>query len=169
MIKDTLGKKTKHINRYLTNIEGKKIVFDPTKDVLTFEEFVGVLSSEYNNGFRNNHWNAMFEHCLPCNINYDFILRLETLEKDYPILAYYLQPPKKLRQSAPYEDKMRSTTLNPEEKLFNLHWRYEHLGSDVLTHLRNIYEYDLDIFGYTRDDEQGADCRIPLGDGRSCC
>ena len=168
MIKDLLQGNEPPINRYLSRLRGEEVKFDPAVDDLSFEEFVGVLSSEYNHGFRNEHWNSMFEHCNPCTVNYDFVLRLETLEKDYQVLATYLRLPIHLRFSPPYLDTMKSSLLDPEEKMFSLLWRYENLQSKVLAGIRSIYDNDLEVFGYTWDDEEGANCRIPLGEG-TCC
>lgn len=169
MVIDVLGKNVLPINRYLTKIRDVNTKFDPAVDNLTFEEFAGLISSEYENGFQNGHWHTMFEHCKPCSVHYDFVLRLETLEKDYRVLASYLNPPKKLRQSAPYEDKMKSSLLDPEEKLFNLLWRFQTLDQEILDGLRKVYQYDMDVFGYSWDDQTGAACRIPFGDGQYCC
>ena len=169
MIKGVLGDNLQQINRYLSEVQGKNVSYDLDKDDLTFDEFVGILSTQYNDGFQDVHWETMFEHCEPCSIKYDFVLRLETLQKDYRVLATYLRTPSALRGSAPFLDQMKSSLLEPEEKMFNLLLRYENLDKKILNGLRRIYARDLEVFGYTWDDEKGANCRIPVGEGTSCC
>ncbi|KAK2170140.1 hypothetical protein LSH36_4g12043 [Paralvinella palmiformis] len=169
MVVELLAKNVRQINKYFSDVKGKETSFDPNEQTLSFEEFVGVISSQYNAGFRDRHWKTMFEHCDPCTIEYDFVLRLETLAKDYRVLSSYLHPPKWLTNSAPYLEQMKTSLLNPEEKMFNLLWRYENIDSVSLEGLKNVYEKDLGLFGYTWDVEKGANCRIPLGDGTYCC
>lgn len=50
---------------------------------VTFAEFVKYfIQSERTKNHRDRHFIPMYDHCKPCQIGYDYIAKLETLEKD---------------------------------------------------------------------------------------
>lgn len=52
-------------------------------DDVTFEEFVRYfINSQHNNMRRDAHFVPNFEHCRPCEIDYEYIGKLETFEED---------------------------------------------------------------------------------------
>ena len=50
-----------------------------------FEEFVKYI---IDMDTRNRHWNAIHKVCKPCTVQYDYILRLETLERDLKLFSH---------------------------------------------------------------------------------
>jgi len=48
----------------------------------TFWEFVQWFLLRPENSFSNEHWNPVFSFCSPCTINYNYILKFESLSED---------------------------------------------------------------------------------------
>ena len=72
---------------------------------ITFAEFVQYfIHSQHNNLRRDAHFVPNFEHCRPCEIDYDYIGKLETFEEDTLFLLTELQ----------LDDKVKFTNFQSE-------------------------------------------------------
>lgn len=75
-------------------------------DDITFEEFVRYfINSQHNNMRRDAHFVPNFEHCRPCEIDYEYIGKLETFEED----TLYLLQKFKLADHVKFENFEKET------------------------------------------------------------
>ena len=137
--------------------------------IISFEEFSKIVRKKYKNGLRDHHWRSIFEDCDPCTMKYDFVLRLETLKKDYRILASYILRPRWLRESVPHLSQMKSGLSDPDANTLDGLWRFQEVDIKVLETLKVLYDNDLQLFGYSWDGDNGAKCKIPVDGNAYCC
>ena len=73
---------------------------------VTFEEFVRYfIHSQHNNMRRDAHFVPNFEHCRPCEIDYEYIGKLESFEED----TLYLLKELKLNEKVKFKDFQKET------------------------------------------------------------
>ena len=107
---------------------------------LTFNEFLYYLSSHETSEFQE-HWRPMHQLCHPCLVQYDYIAKFETIEKDSneiltrlgiddPVIRYPKQVPSK-------------TTLL-------LKTLRDSLNASVLENLYKNYLPDFELFEYNK-------------------
>ncbi|XP_039184558.1 carbohydrate sulfotransferase 9 isoform X1 [Crotalus tigris] len=96
--------KFEHPNSYYHPIFGKAIIkkYRPNADPLTtgsgvqFKEFIQYLLDPYRPLGMDTHWEQINKLCYPCNINYNFIGKFETLEKDANYFLKLINAPDEL-------------------------------------------------------------------------
>ncbi|KAK2148506.1 hypothetical protein LSH36_493g04016 [Paralvinella palmiformis] len=107
---------------------------------LTFEQFAKLVAYEYKTGaFVNRHWMTQYELCRPCQIRYDYVAKLETMDIDEPAIRAMTKvygPIQKINSHANASDPK------------NLWAAYRNVGNDVIERLLQIYEADFRLFGY---------------------
>ena len=109
-------------------------------DNTTFEEFVTFLYLKQNDGSEyNGHWHQQFSHCLPCQVQYDYIGHYETLQDD----ALFILRKFKL------QDKVVFPKWHPTNTRALLHEYYSKLSAPKLSQLQKVYKEDFEAFGYT--------------------
>ena len=141
------------------------------KKIPSFKSFLEMLVSEPTH---NVHWRSYLDTLSPCQVDYEYILRLETLNTDLKkFLANVYQG---------YEYKNHSNIhRNPSSQpksLINVTTTVTHLeefqqiNSSLLDKVIHMYRYDLLLFGYdfTKDTSM-AGCNIdnPNYKGGYCC
>ncbi|XP_066545409.1 carbohydrate sulfotransferase 12 [Amia ocellicauda] len=92
----------------------------------------------------NEHWKQMHRLCHPCQINYDFVGKLETLDEDAEYLLRLLRVDNIVQFPPGYRNRTDSSW---EEDWFGSippQWRRE---------LYNLYEADFTMFGYSRPEK----------------
>ncbi|KAF0037109.1 hypothetical protein F2P81_009983 [Scophthalmus maximus] len=111
----------------------------------TFQQFVTYLldpDTEKKRVF-NEHWRQVYRLCHPCQVKYDFIGRLETLEPDADRLLRLLKVDHLLRfPSGPHNRSAVS-------------WEKEWFAEIPVTtrrELYKLYEPDFELFGYPEPD-----------------
>ena len=115
---------------------------------VTFEEFVHFLK-EPNNYKPNLHWEPIVNLCQPCLVNYDYIVKTETMDEDNePIIIQQLLPHRRglhttdnVVVGGPQETSLTQQGRKMEE--------YQHLSEEELRFLENRFKEDLQYFGYT--------------------
>ncbi|CAI9720334.1 carbohydrate sulfotransferase 11-like isoform X2 [Octopus vulgaris] len=76
---------------------------------VTFAEFISyVIDSVKTGNMANNHFTPMYLHCAPCEIHYDLIGHLETLQND----LQFLIKPERLKAVLP--ENLRMSSLRDE-------------------------------------------------------
>ena len=132
---------------------------------LTFNQFLYLVVNYYETSFKNKHWLSYFEHCHPCNINYDYIIKLETIEHDLKIFF------KNYFKSNEHQDVIRRNTArsNITDKLSEVTRIFSAVDQNIVKELLNIYEKDFLLFSYTWDSERRAGCSQFNGQGLECC
>ena len=148
--------------------------FDPAKEALSFKEYVDLIATRYNKGFRDGHWNTIWDRCDPCRIKYDYILRTETLADDFVKLGDVLK--KRLADrglkitnlTLPHITRAELKSLDPRMKIQRLASEYGNVSRETMAGLRYVYHEDMAMFGYTWYDGEGGACSIP-NNGHPCC
>ena len=92
--------------------------------------------------------------CLPCEVRYDYILKMETLDSDsQEALSLFLNKGQRsvtlphLHAKRPVQERLVSTS--------NV---FRQLDMDLVKAIMKIYQVDFDLFGYTWDEVDGASC-----------
>lgn len=92
----------------------------------------------------NAHWRLTSWQCLPCNVNYDFIAKSETLAEDSSYILNNIFGARRSKFPAEYFEILDrySTHVGLESHL-------AYLEESVKQRLRKVLEWDLKLFGYT--------------------
>ncbi|XP_039267486.2 carbohydrate sulfotransferase 10-like isoform X1 [Styela clava] len=122
-----------------------------TQKMATFENFIDFLLDQNQKGKTLDlHWDLYTRACDPCVYKYDYIARLETIEKDARYLEEKLGLNKELRQYKPItlfhgasDNSIKAQTSYEKTKIaYNMIPKYKRLK------LFEMYKPDYDIFGY---------------------
>ncbi|ELT88357.1 hypothetical protein CAPTEDRAFT_26157, partial [Capitella teleta] len=105
-------------------------------DLATFDEFANFVAI----GSSNPHWGT-FRNSKPCLVRYDYISRTETVEQDSGDIMAALG----LGDHLPAIHAHRSTGLHSMETHL---WQFENVSRKIYDKLLDIYQTDMDIFGY---------------------
>ncbi|XP_056227761.1 carbohydrate sulfotransferase 12-like [Seriola aureovittata] len=111
----------------------------------TFQQFITYLldpETEKESMF-NEHWRQVYRLCHPCQIKYDFIGRLETLEPDADRLLKLLEVDHLLR----FPSGARNRTATSWER----DW-FAQIPITMRRELYKLYEPDFELFGYPKPD-----------------
>ncbi|XP_041640285.1 carbohydrate sulfotransferase 12-like isoform X2 [Cheilinus undulatus] len=111
----------------------------------TFQQFITYLldpETEKESIF-NEHWRQVYRLCHPCQVKYDFIGRLETLESDAENLLKLLEVDHLLH----FPSGARNRTAASWER----DW-FKQIPSSMRRELYKLYEPDFELFGYPKPD-----------------
>ena len=131
--------------------------------IVTFEEFIHFsLFGEPD----NLHWIEILHLCDPCNIDFDYIMRIETFKRDSGILMKKLYP-----KAGPIPginvEKIVNNKYGPnwvEPKTLDI---FAQLPEETLRKIYQKYALDLEFFGYSFDSKTyRTDCRL---NDKNCC
>ena len=118
------------------------------KDI-TFEEFIDyIIYLNYVKKAKSmdQHWELALNLCDPCNIQYDFIGKVETLEKDSDQVLKILGLSEKIKFPIGAKDKYKTNIGDIIRKYFSK------LSKVTLKKLVKIYENEFIAFGYKLPD-----------------
>lgn len=109
-----------------------------------FEEFIAYLT-DYNSVIKTNeHWERFHILCNPCLINYDFIGKLETIERDSQFILDKLSLSEWIKMPSRSELKYATELTNSYMEQF-----YGNISRHSLVQLFKKYHADFLIFNYT--------------------
>ncbi|XP_018410947.1 PREDICTED: carbohydrate sulfotransferase 12 [Nanorana parkeri] len=91
----------------------------------------------------NEHWRQIYRLCHPCQINYDFIGKLETLDEDAPQLLRQLNIDSLFQFPPSYRNRTASSWEEDWFSKIPLEWRQK---------LYKLYEPDFVLFGYPKPE-----------------
>ncbi|XP_073410274.1 carbohydrate sulfotransferase 9-like [Dendrobates tinctorius] len=121
----------------------KKSLGIQSKTNITFEQFANFITKE-NPYYRDTHWKPMYQLCEPCNIQYDFIGKFETLADDADFVLKIIGAPKKLKYPTMKHHANESRTN------YDISIRYlEMLPPVLFRKLLSVYSLDFSIFDYS--------------------
>ena len=147
-------------NIYSTFSKEEVKVLDGTPQI-TFEQFLTMVRGRK---FTNRHWAPSFNWCYPCNIEYDHIVKLETIHSDLKqVLPLFWNPD----QADTTVFAERNACRDPENRLDRASDIYRSLNPELVKSINEVYQADLDVFGYSWDNVTGVGCRS--GAGKACC
>lgn len=164
---------------------------------LTFSQFLGLIldnSSFETESVRNDrHWRPITETCHVCEINYDYIIRLETINHDAAPLLQILGYPEDLLLNNKVVLHAGSDTWGNVNYAGNLnsslHGRQNSsnieqnkignkyiaaykdiIGTDLYKKFLERYRFDIKLFGYDLDRYTlTTQCKTSLNSGETCC
>ena len=123
----------------------------------TFKEFV-----EFTLKINDHHWNSLRLFCDPCKIKYDYILRMETMQRDSQVLMRDLYPtagPIPVANAArniAKTNNITSTFVQP--KTLEI---FSQLSSNTLQKVFKKHDFDLAFYGYSFNSTSfKAECRV---------
>ncbi|XP_022083507.1 carbohydrate sulfotransferase 11-like isoform X2 [Acanthaster planci] len=119
---------------------------------VTWEEWIAYLTDPPNRDKFNDHWKEVYKLCTPCQVQYDFIGNLETVEEDsrYMFKVFGLNNV----TYPPY----RSRTKVTSSELYN-HY-FSRVSQKDLQRLWQIYRLDFELFGYPRPERLGKSVHL---------
>ncbi|XP_043945065.1 carbohydrate sulfotransferase 12 [Protopterus annectens] len=91
----------------------------------------------------NEHWRQVYRLCHPCQINYDFIGKLETLTEDAEYLLQLLNLENKVQFPPSYRNRTASSWEEDWFAKIPIEWRRK---------LYRLYEPDFLLFGYPKPE-----------------
>uniref|UniRef100_A0A8D0G377 Carbohydrate sulfotransferase n=1 Tax=Sphenodon punctatus TaxID=8508 RepID=A0A8D0G377_SPHPU len=91
----------------------------------------------------NEHWRQVYRLCHPCQIDYDFVGKLETLDEDAAHLLQLLNVDKLLHFPPSYRNRTASSWEEDWFAKIPLAWRQQ---------LYKLYEPDFVLFGYPKPE-----------------
>lgn len=92
----------------------------------------------------NEHWRQMYRLCHPCQINYDFVGKLETLDEDAEHLLRILR----VDNVVEFPLSHRNRTVRSWEQ----DW-FANIPNELRRELYKLYEADFRLFGYSKPDK----------------
>nr|XP_061792184.1 carbohydrate sulfotransferase 12-like [Nerophis lumbriciformis] len=107
----------------------------------TFQQFVSYLldAETEKDSIFNEHWRQVYRLCHPCQVKYDFIGRLETLETDAEQLLKLLQVDHLLRFPSGPDNRTAAS--------WERDW-FAQIPVSMMTELYKLYQPDFELFGY---------------------
>ena len=121
---------------------------------LSFFNFIEYISSvhrnkinNYNNGARylEGHWAQYSTLCHPCHIDYDYIVKFETMREDAAYVLSKLEPHHQCLEKKYHElFKNSQSTSSVFDQYFST------LTAEQTERLKDIYNVDFKLFGYER-------------------
>ena len=130
----------------------------------TFPDFIDFILHECKSHQCNEHWQPQYLHCDFCEINYDIVGRVETMDEDLKYIAHV----NNFTSSLPNNDgkfhvhpsgvkRFTSPKNVQENKLMRVYTKKEKtikyfsmLTFNQLQELYRMYQIDFEIFGYSQ-------------------
>ena len=157
--KDKFGKKAQQ--NFAMKMQYKDIILtrfpsiakiDKHKEIrITLDQFFELIVYEKDE-FWNRHWESSISTCNPCMMRYDSVMMLETLADDIDPLLDRLTDPGGTRPELPSLRRLREDVDTYKETTMT----FKNVSKDIIEGLLDIYKLDMEIFGYTWDDDTGA-------------
>ena len=145
--------------------EGKD-VWEKQDGTVTFEQFIKYVFKGKPNNF---HWRAQSEVCDPCHIQYDYIMRTETMHRDSKHFLFDIYPEAELRLQNPTTLGRKTLPISKTQST-SLAQYYCDMSKKTLHHLREIYKQDMVLFGYEFSSKRSiASCGYSSSDDEECC
>ncbi|CAH2307316.1 carbohydrate sulfotransferase 12 [Pelobates cultripes] len=111
----------------------------------SFSQFIQYLLDEKTEEQKpfNEHWRQIYRLCHPCQIEYDFVGKLESLDEDAALLLRQLNIDSLFQFPPSYRNKTASSWEEDWFSKLPLSWRQK---------LYKLYEADFVLFGYPKPD-----------------
>ena len=145
---------------------------------VTFKQFLELILNETDSvqqrKYKNDrHWKPIAYQCDLCNIEYDHIIRVETMKYDSgPILTVLGYPKDYLLLKDFKLNSYRTEQENVNKPQFKTSILdvYKSIPLDLYKKFIQMYWYDLHMLGYDFDLEHNQTvCKCQMRDGTVCC
>ena len=133
-------------------------------DRVTFEQFVHYLVHTDPMKY-DKHWQPIAYFCHLCEIQYDYIAKIETSHVDYPRIFSTMK-----NISVSKRNVLKSMkNLKGKTNVATVNEYYSHVPAKHLEIIENIYSVDMTLFGYTWNKTSlSYSCRMDTA-GKECC
>ena len=140
----------------------------------TFKEFMMYFANNTKHLLRDQHWSAFSKKCHPCYIKYDKVIKLETGHSDE--LQFINEDLKPLNKTKGVYIRNNMSSLNEDDLAKNnfkqVYEAFENIREEDYEIITNLYNKELDLFGYTNTlerDGMHASCLTKTENGDLCC
>ena len=126
---------------------------------ITFEQFLKMITLAKKTPHLNyldkartdEHWATIYSRCAPCQVRYDFILKLHTINHDKELILPLFNAT---------DLPSMNTGTSHRENIFNVKipdimTAYRNVKLDITQEIKTIYKRDLELFDYGFDKEAG--------------
>jgi len=153
-----------HLGRTIEHVIGGVPMEDTTGDYVTFKQFVTYLVGGSPHEYEH-HMRPVTYLCYPCEIHYDFIVRLETSYADYLQVFYKLRNARDAKQYL-LESMLYVKAETDKQRVIRY---YSQLPAELINSLQEKYHADMTFFGYTWDNTSLTyGCELKRN-GKECC
>ena len=147
--------------------------------LLTFEQFLTVVTDNTIRLYQDRHWKPYTESCYVCHVEYDYILKTETLYHDMEQIIKLLghQDMKLVQMNAHKRDtdsgaKFFGKGDNSESCWYKHLPEYGSLCPEIKQAIAHRYRHDMEMFGYYFNEKTNiASCCLNTGNSvaSECC
>ncbi|XP_011500396.1 PREDICTED: carbohydrate sulfotransferase 11-like [Ceratosolen solmsi marchali] len=113
----------------------------PAGTEATWREFVDYIIATDLASYADDHWMPYYLYCTPCLIKYDFIAKVETLERDQTYVIHRMGLTDKIRPL--WKHKISNTDA---AKVY-----FKQLTKEHVRKLHEKFKLDLELFGYSSE------------------
>ena len=149
----------------ISKLQHRKMANISSEERPTWEEFVSYLpenKSKDNSHSNNIHWRRQVDLCYPCQVKYDLVMKLETIDVDSePVIDRLAGDIAKFKR----QGLGRRQTSNASVKT---NTEFSKLTDGLVDKLKRRYEEDFRLFGYSYSQDGHANCEI-RSDEKACC
>lgn len=134
--------------------------------VMKFDEFIKYVLNDPP----NLHWAPYYESSRPCYIKYDYILRLETWQRDLEIFAKEVlkKSMKELEAGRENLGRYRHTRSRALARFSKFVPEFRSVSKEDMAKLMEKFGRDFEVFGYSWGNHTTGYCSIPY-EGGTCC
>lgn len=145
-------------NKYIYNLFGEKIKklfpenitianHTPSEDFITFKQFLLFVAHHAVRGqWLNDHFSPFYDLCRPCDVEYDFVGKMETMHRDSKFIIEKIFPNSTLK-TLPGMGTSSKATKGPE-----VYDMFQTLPRDLVSKLYFAFQPDFDMYGYSLED-----------------
>ena len=140
----------KEWQKYLAQIKkfeknkNNKFIHKPENAKISFDSFLEAIIKD--SGFQNMHWASYFSECWPCDVPYNFIIKLENIDEEADFIMEKIKAPERIGNFP--KKNHHSTGKNDVEKVAEVFRKYD---KSFIEKLYKKYSLDFEIFGYSLD------------------
>ncbi|XP_008553630.1 carbohydrate sulfotransferase 11 isoform X1 [Microplitis demolitor] len=110
----------------------------------TWKEFVNYLIDINLENYADDHWIPYYLYCTPCSLNYTFIAKVESLDRDQSFIINKLILNNKIRPIHRHQ-----VSLNDKSNPSKIYFRQ--LTQQQISQLYNKYKLDFEMFDYSAE------------------
>ena len=119
---------------------------------VSFSAWMKWIAFEENAHISDRIWAPVYDLCAPCDVNYDMILKFESLEQDEVSIVNRLEAGETLGtlfDEHRFDVGSKQGYKNIEEGGSWVDvYKNSHIDSGTIQKIRQLYKYDFDLFGY---------------------
>ena len=148
---------------------------------LKLEQFINEITStnlRLSNIVYDRHWLPYIHSCDPCQIDFDYIIKMETMShwgnndasEILKILGYQADTLSLVRMNPSNKGPSFSQSNNTNSRFEKLLQEYKEVSPKLMDRLVKKYSTDMQLYGYKFDQNSLiASCEIQIGPNATCC